>query len=309
MLLGLPMTSISSARIPFYQRRSALAVAALPAAPAFTSSDRVLVVSPHPDDESLCCAGMIQQALLVGAEVHIVWLTSGDGFELDAVLTERILRPQGRGLQRLGERRIQEAKAAAAVLNIPGSNLHFLDYPDGGLQHLLAGYYDTPYTSGYTGLRAVTYAGAFMPGSAYTGANLERDLRAVVTMVAPSVVLAPSPEDHHPDHHAAGNLMLRILTQYSENVSGRWWIVHGGFGWPLPRGLHPELPLSPPPRGRDLPWQRNDLSPAQVAVKAEAINRHQSQIEVLRRFMEAFIRANELISLQPLPEQPPGKTP
>jgi LmbE family N-acetylglucosaminyl deacetylase len=58
-----------------------------------------------------------------------------------------------------------------------------------------------------------------------------------------------------------------------------------------------------------LPWQRNDLSPAQVAVKAEAINRHQSQIEVLRRFMEAFIRANELISLQPLPEQPPGKTP
>ena len=37
-------------------------VEALPVAPAFRSGQRVLMLSPHPDDETLCCAGVIQQA-------------------------------------------------------------------------------------------------------------------------------------------------------------------------------------------------------------------------------------------------------
>jgi LmbE family N-acetylglucosaminyl deacetylase len=60
-----------------------------------TAADRVLVVAPHPDDETLCCAGILQLALRAGAAVGVVWLTAGDSFEIDAMVAERTLRPKG----------------------------------------------------------------------------------------------------------------------------------------------------------------------------------------------------------------------
>jgi len=53
----------------------------------------VLLLAPHPDDETLCCAGLIQQAVAAGAMVHVVWVTPGDGFELDSALMSRRLDP------------------------------------------------------------------------------------------------------------------------------------------------------------------------------------------------------------------------
>lgn len=285
----------------YYQWRYGPIVDALSVTPGFTATDRVLVVSPHPDDESLCCAGTIQQALAAGAEVFIVWLTSGDAFELDAVLTERSVRPGGAGLQRLGERRIGEAKDAAKVLGVPAENLTFLDYPDGGLQRMFLDYYTQPYRSTYTGLNQVTYADALSPGSAFTGENLLADLKSVFERVNPTVVLAPSPEDRHPDHRTAGDLSLRILGETGSAHKGRWWIVHGGVEWPLPKGLRPNLPLFPPPRGRGLAWQRVDLTPEQEDVKLNALRAHKTQIDFEPRFMVAFVRRNELLSAEPLP--------
>ena len=153
----------------YYVTRYGALVDALPSAPTFQAGDRLLVVAPHPDDESLCCAGTIQQARTVGAEVFIVWLTSGDAFEFDAALTERTLDPRSAGLQRLGERRIGEARAAAQALAVPDDHLFFLGYPDGGLQRLLLDYDSQPYRSTYTGLTAVSYAVALSPGAAFTG--------------------------------------------------------------------------------------------------------------------------------------------
>ena len=285
----------------YYVTRYGALVDALPSAPTFQAGDRLLVVAPHPDDESLCCAGTIQQARTVGAEVFIVWLTSGDAFEFDAALTERTLDPRSAGLQRLGERRIGEARAAAQALAVPDDHLFFLGYPDGGLQRLLLDYYSQPYRSTYTGLTAVSYAVALSPGAAFTGESLLHDLQTVVTRVAPTVVLAPSPDDRHPDHRAAGDLTLRILGETQGVATARWWIVHGALEWPLPKGLHAGLPLYPPPRGRGLPWMRVDLSAEQETVKLAAMRAHQSQIEFEPRFMEAFVRRNELLSSEPLP--------
>ncbi len=50
----------------------------LPAVEAFTSDDRVLIVAPHEDDETLATGGVIQQALAAGARVRVVYLTYGD---------------------------------------------------------------------------------------------------------------------------------------------------------------------------------------------------------------------------------------
>lgn len=286
----------------FYAWRYGSVVKALPPAAGFHAGDRVLVVSPHPDDESLCCAGTIQHALAAGAEVHIVWLTSGDGFELDAVLTDHTLRPTGLDLKEYGATRMGEARAAAQALGVPAANLYFLGYPDGGLQRLFLDYYTQPYRSSNTGLTAVGYADALSPGAAYTGENLLRDLQTVFDQVAPTVVLAPSPEDRHPDHRTAGDLTLRLLGQAGAVETARWWIVHGGLEWPLPKGLRENLPLFPPPRGHGLEWQRVDLTQGQEAVKLAAVNAHRTQVEIEPRFMYAFVRRNELLSATPLPQ-------
>jgi hypothetical protein len=66
----------------------ALAQPALPPFRAITASDTVLVVAPHPDDESLCCGGLIHTARSAGARVAIVWITNGDGFRWDAMIVE-----------------------------------------------------------------------------------------------------------------------------------------------------------------------------------------------------------------------------
>src|SRR5690606_13005283 len=61
---------------------AATAAAAIPAlgGAALDAGARILVVAPHPDDESLCCGGLIATARRAGAEVSIVWITSGGGF-------------------------------------------------------------------------------------------------------------------------------------------------------------------------------------------------------------------------------------
>ena len=44
----------------------------------FSKTDRVLILAPHPDDEAIGCAGVIQQAVSSGAQVRIAYLTNGD---------------------------------------------------------------------------------------------------------------------------------------------------------------------------------------------------------------------------------------
>ncbi len=300
-LLAIVVINAPSITALYYKWRFGAVVDVLPSAPGFTEADRVLIISPHPDDESLCCGGMIQQALEANAQVFVVWLTSGDAFELDGVLTQRTLRPRGSPMERLGEKRIAEAKNAAKVLGLRDDRLFILGYPDGGLEKLLYEHFSLPYRSRYTGLDGVSYAGAVSPGAAYTGENLLRDLRFVFQQAGPTVVLAPSPLDRHADHRAAGNLTLRILGETDEVAKGRWWIVHGGVEWPLPKNLRPRLPLYPPPAGRGMDWQSVAITPEQGDVKLKAINAHRSQFPIQARFLEAFVRRNELVSSGPLP--------
>ncbi|PZA07941.1 MULTISPECIES: PIG-L deacetylase family protein [unclassified Meiothermus] len=262
--------------------------------------ERLLVLSPHPDDETLCCAGAIQQVLRAGGQVYVVWFTSGDGFEWAATLTERTLRPRGRASLELGNRRILEARKAAGILGIPEANLYFLGYPDRGLGQMVA-HPSRRYRSRLTGVDAVPYAQALSPGAAYTGQNLEYDFEQVLNAVRPTLVLAPSPKDAHPDHRAVGEVAIRVLGRRGELERLRYWIVHGGLEWPLPKGLHPALPLEPPPRGRGLPWERLDLDSEEEQTKLEATRAHGSQMELLSRFMLAFVRKNELYSPTPLP--------
>lgn len=268
-------------------------VAALPPF-AFDKKARLLVLAPHPDDESLCCAGLIQKVLAGGGEVYLAWMTLGDGFQWDAALLDRALPPKPADLQELALRRREEARAAASILDVPGDHLFFLGYPDRGLLPMFLQNFYFPYRSKATGLDRVAYSGTLSPGAPYTGESWESDLRRVFEVSRPTLVLAPAPEDAHPDHRATAYMALRILGEMGALDRMAFYIVHGGLEWPLPKGLHPDLPLEPPPRGRRLPWHRLDLSPEEEKRKLEALRAHRSQMALLGRFMEAFVRKNEL---------------
>ncbi|MGH3854814.1 MAG: PIG-L deacetylase family protein [Pseudonocardiaceae bacterium] len=81
----------------------------------------VLVIAPHPDDEVLGCGGSILLHTAAGRVVHVLYLTSGE--RGSPCHTAEALR------------RVREAEATAAarVLGIPVSRLHFARFPDGGI--------------------------------------------------------------------------------------------------------------------------------------------------------------------------------
>ncbi len=261
----------------------------------------LLVVSPHPDDETLCCAGVIQRVLAAGGHASIVWLTSGDGSELDLLIIERALRIHPEKMRDLAAKRMHEARAAAAILGVPPGRQFFLGYPDGGLLTLVTDHFTVPYYSKFNGAASVPYADTFAADHPYTGESLEHDFARVLERVRPTLVLAPSPQDAHPDHRAAGILTLQVLGRRHELAAARFWIVHGGRDWPSPRGLHLKLPLAEPPRGRGLGLAPFRLQSLEEADKLEAVRQYHTQMRVMSFFLLSYVRTNELYSTLPVP--------
>ena len=81
---------------------------------------RVLVLSPHPDDEAIGCGGTIRTHVLDGDEVRVVFLTSGER------------GCPGRDPAETARTREAEAEAAAVVLGV--ADLAFWRLPDSALR-------------------------------------------------------------------------------------------------------------------------------------------------------------------------------
>lgn len=92
--------------------------------PLNVNNGSVLIVAPHPDDEVIGCAGLIQQCLNNGQSVTVVILTGGDkSHENCCDLDENTIVENRRSLSR----------KAAGILGLPLKNLYFLNYPDGSV--------------------------------------------------------------------------------------------------------------------------------------------------------------------------------
>jgi len=272
--------------------------------PKFDSTTSLLVVAPHPDDETLCCAGVIQRVNAAGGKVGVVWITSGDASEMDLLVIEKSLFRQPLKLRDLAARRMLEAHAAAAVLDIPLERQIFLGYPDRGVLSLLTDHYATPLYSKFNGSSVVPYDNALSPGQPYTGRSLEHDFDSVLQRLKPTLVLAPSPRDAHSDHEAAGVLAMRAMSERGELSRLRYWIVHGGETWPLPRGYHPTRQAYPSPRAKGLASGAFELTSQEEERKLQALQAYQTQMKVMSSYLLAYVRLSELYSVTPMP--PPG---
>jgi LmbE family N-acetylglucosaminyl deacetylase len=81
---------------------------------------RVLVLSPHPDDEAIGCGGTLRRHSAAGADLRVIFLTSGERGSR-VMPTEQIRQV-----------REEEAAAAAAILGV--SSMEFWREPDGELR-------------------------------------------------------------------------------------------------------------------------------------------------------------------------------
>lgn len=87
----------------------------------------ILVLAPHPDDESLGCGGTLKLLTQSGSQVDVIFLTRGEN-GLDAPGQQpEIAHSQ------LAARRELEARAACEVLGV--RDVQFLNGIDGGLSH------------------------------------------------------------------------------------------------------------------------------------------------------------------------------
>lgn len=96
--------------------------------PHTCSTEPVMVIAPHQDDEVLGCGGLIALKRQARVPVQIVFMT--DGAASHDQLT-------GRNPALVAIRR-QEALRAAAILGVDERDVHFLDLPDGQLRSLPA---------------------------------------------------------------------------------------------------------------------------------------------------------------------------
>lgn len=88
----------------------------------------LLFIAPHPDDEVIGCAGLIQRSLKKGKDVYIAILTGGEGSHKGCCqIAPQELIDKRRGL----------ASKINKELGVASENLFFLDYPDGSIKYEL----------------------------------------------------------------------------------------------------------------------------------------------------------------------------
>ena len=88
---------------------------------AFTGGSPIVVLSPHPDDESLGLGGLIAAVRADGGEVKIIVLTDGAASHPGS----RAMPPA-----KLAAVRKEEVLEAASILGVPAADLTHLDLPD-----------------------------------------------------------------------------------------------------------------------------------------------------------------------------------
>lgn len=261
--------------------------------------ERVLLVAPHIDDEAIAAAGYAADALAHGAQVSVVYMTAGDCNRFAAALLLHTLRPRPENLLAEGRARIREGKAAMALLGVPEDQVFLLGYPDGGLADFLGdrSHPGRVIASRGTGRTAVPYPGAVSPGAFYTLENLELDLSRVLDRVAPTVVLAPVPFDHHPDHAATGRIVRDLLERRpAPRPRLLGYLIHHP-GYPRPFTYAPREPLAPPRRFlASQSWRVFPLSRELERKKHAVLHLYKSQIHdpYLWVLLDAFVRENEL---------------
>lgn len=136
----------------------------------------ILIASPHPDDETLGCGGLISRCALLGNPITILAMTNGEASH-----------PGDRAWQtRLAALRQRELRSALRVMGVATPDIVPLFLPDGGLEEL----------DGKTCQRVQAHIQVLL---------LSRNIRTV---------FVPAADDCHGDHRWTATLMANAISTH-----------------------------------------------------------------------------------------------
>jgi LmbE family N-acetylglucosaminyl deacetylase len=159
---------------------------------------RVLLVCPHPDDETLGAGLLLQEVVARGGQVRVLYLTDGERNPIPQLLEERRWPFGPAARARWGARRRAEAREALRILGVEDGAAEHWSLPDQGLAHLA------------------------------DGDRVVASLSAAFESFAPTVIVTPSARDLHPDHVAAASLVRRAMAKSGQDIAHLVYRVHGG---------------------------------------------------------------------------------
>lgn len=296
-----------------------LAACAGPAGRAGGDAVDLLVFAPHPDDETLGCAGILHQTLKRGARVKVVLFTHGDGFPALASLVARkpVAGLAERDFIDLARFRQLQTRKAIEALGGTADDLVFLGYPDSGLEQVYRTRGPEPFRQRFTG-KSETY-GALHPdyhGAAhgrpapYTHASVLADVSELIERLRPRRICVTHEADRHADHRAA----FLFVRDAAEKTGFRGeldaYLIHGGPEWPWPARPSPELPFEAHevrgaripqgvlwPPSRRVPLRATEAEAKQAAIRAHASHLDGATEAALRdekTYLESFVKSEEV---------------
>lgn len=281
--------------------------------PGILPEDRVLIIVPHPDDETIGTAGVIQNAVKNKSQLKIVWLTNGDSNEYAFLLYKKRPVFKRKAVLRMGKLRMKEALEAMRVLGVREDRLTFLGYPDYGTMTMFKEYWGETerFKSVLTRVRAVPYMDSPSYRKPYVGESILDDLVNILTRFKPTKIFVTLSSDANVDHQAAF-LFVQVAAWETQDVIGRpeiySYLVHSPR-WPAPKGYRPDLGLEPPRsfKSSSVRWFTLGLDQEQVETKRQAVSKYHSQM-YNPGYLLAFARKNELFGQYPLIKLAPGRT-
>jgi LmbE family N-acetylglucosaminyl deacetylase len=265
---------------------------------------RLLILAPHCDDETLGSGGLILAAERAGIQVRVVIATNGDGYFFATAQDFRKVYPRAQDFIRFGELRQQESLAALKTLGVNADQVTFLSYPDRGTPAEWNDHWSAqdPYRSPYSQDAKSPYPLTYNPKSVYAGADYLADIISILNSYRPDLVVYPNPDDVHPDHWGL-NVFTRLAIAEVTHGNAAFrptqltYLIHRP-DFPTIRGFKLQEDLVPPPALFALypDWVRLDLTPADVQRKAKAVQAYKSQLPLLHGLMDSFVRTNELFA-------------
>lgn len=167
----------------------------------------MMILVPHPDDETLGCGGLIAMSSDLDLKPLVVFITDGSASHRGSPSWPP---------ERLAEVRRQEALAALMVLGVPKEDVRFLDWPDGEASRV----------------------------GSQEHARATDALVALAVACGTRTMLAPWDDESHDDHRAANRLARAVCDRLEAGVSLLEYLVWGWTDADLPEKTRDRAILS-----------------------------------------------------------------
>lgn len=158
--------------------------------------ERTLIVAPHPDDDVIAAAGLIQRAIDSGAAVRVVVVTDGESNPWPQRYMHRKWFISDADRAAWGTMRRREALDALLRLGVHDDETTFLAFADQGVPSLAR-----------SGDRALLEA-----------------LKSIIDDFRPTLIVSPSSFDLHADHRA---IAWYVHNAAGDNTPITTYVVHG----------------------------------------------------------------------------------